>query len=125
MALSDHAGGMGGMSMGDGVPDPFYMQRMYWTTIGAAIAFATLVNVLNKLLALQRYRQTYRSPQIQWLISPKIQIARGKTKVHLLGVLRHSDSHSPRAQLRFVGHCPLGNVVFQFFNLGQDNPCPF
>jgi hypothetical protein len=41
--------------MGEGVPDVFFLQKVYWTLIGAAIAFATLVNVLNKVLALQRY----------------------------------------------------------------------
>ena len=51
----DMAGGaMGGASMGTGIPSLFYMQRMYWAAIGAAIAIATLVNLLNKALLRQR-----------------------------------------------------------------------
>lgn len=57
MAHSSHAGGMGGMSMGAAATDLFYVQRMYWAVLGAAIAFATMVNVMNKVLALQRYRR--------------------------------------------------------------------
>ena len=45
---------MGSSPMADGVPDLFYVQRMYWVVLGAAIAFGTLINVLNKLLALER-----------------------------------------------------------------------
>ena len=55
MDHSSHAGGMGSTSVGGGVPSLFYIQKMYWAVIGAAIAFATLANVLNKVLALQRY----------------------------------------------------------------------
>lgn len=55
MDHSSHSGGMGDMVMAEGVPDVFFLQKVYWTLIGAAIAFATLVNVLNKVLALQRY----------------------------------------------------------------------
>lgn len=58
MDHSSHAGGMGSMSMGDGVPNLFYVQRMYWAVLGASIGFATLVNVLNKVQALQRYCRT-------------------------------------------------------------------
>ena len=54
------SGGMGGISMGSGVPNLFYMQQMFWAAVGAAIACATLVNVLNKLI----YRQRYDSPTI-------------------------------------------------------------
>lgn len=55
MDHSSHSDGMGDMVMGEGVPDVFFLQKVYWTLIGAAIAFATLVNVLNKVLAAQRY----------------------------------------------------------------------
>ena len=55
MDHSSHEGAMGGMSMGDGVPSLFYIQRMYWAVVGGVIAFATVINVLNKLLSLQRY----------------------------------------------------------------------
>ena len=47
--------GMGSMSMGDGVPGLVYLQKMYWAIISATIAFATLVNVFNKVLYRQRY----------------------------------------------------------------------
>jgi hypothetical protein len=53
-----HASGMGGMPEETEVPDLFYVQRMYWVVIGAAISFATLVNLTNKVLALQRYCQS-------------------------------------------------------------------
>jgi hypothetical protein len=52
---TSHSGGVDDMSEESGVPDLVYIQRMYWTVIGAAIAFATLINVMNKVLALQRY----------------------------------------------------------------------
>lgn len=55
MDHSHHAGGMGGISTGNGALNLFYVQKMYWAVLGAAIAFATLINVLNKVLALQRY----------------------------------------------------------------------
>ncbi len=42
------------MSMGAGVPDLFYMQKMYWAVVGAAIGTAALVNVLNNYLYIQR-----------------------------------------------------------------------
>lgn len=45
---------MGDMSMGNGVPGLFYLQQMYWAVVGAAIAAATAVNVLNHFLARQR-----------------------------------------------------------------------
>lgn len=46
---------MGGMSSGSGVPSYIYMQQMYWAVVGAAIAFATLVNIVNNILYRQRY----------------------------------------------------------------------
>lgn len=46
---------MGGMSMGDGVPSLFYMQKMYWAAVGAAIALATATNIYNKALCRQRF----------------------------------------------------------------------
>lgn len=55
MDHSSHAGGMGSMSTGGGIPSLFYIQKVYWALLGAAIAFATLVNVLNKVQALERY----------------------------------------------------------------------
>lgn len=46
---------MGGMDMGNGVPSLFSIQRMYWAVIGAVIAFATLVNLLENVQRWQRY----------------------------------------------------------------------
>jgi hypothetical protein len=34
----------GSMSMGDGVPSLFTLQKMYWAVVGSAIGVATLVN---------------------------------------------------------------------------------
>lgn len=36
------------------MPSPFYMQKVYWALVGAALTFATLVNLLEKVLASQR-----------------------------------------------------------------------
>lgn len=46
---------MGSMSMGDGVPTPSEMQKVYWAVVGAAIATATVLNIYNKLLCRQRF----------------------------------------------------------------------
>ncbi|KAL8716134.1 MAG: hypothetical protein Q9220_000039 [cf. Caloplaca sp. 1 TL-2023] len=54
MSSMDMSHGMGGMSMGDGVPSPFYLQEMYWAVVGTAIGCACLVNVYNKSLYRQR-----------------------------------------------------------------------
>ncbi|PYH45324.1 ferric reductase family protein [Aspergillus saccharolyticus JOP 1030-1] len=54
--------GMGHMSMGDGVPGLFYLQKMYWVVIGSAIAAGTVVNLLNRYLAYQRLRDTSLTP---------------------------------------------------------------
>ncbi len=40
--------------MGRGVPSPLYMQKMYWALVGAVIAFATVVNVVNYMIFRQR-----------------------------------------------------------------------
>lgn len=48
------SGGMGNMSMGAGVPNLFYLQKMFWAAIGSAIAVAALINVYNKILCRQR-----------------------------------------------------------------------
>ena len=55
--------GMGDMSMGDGVPTLSYIQKMYWAAVGAAIAFATLVNILNKITHRQRISAASRGVQ--------------------------------------------------------------
>ena len=54
MSMGGGDGSMGNMSMGNGVPSPFYLQKMLWEVIGAAIACATTVNIYNKLLSRQR-----------------------------------------------------------------------
>lgn len=46
--------GIGHMSMSPGVPDPFYLQRMYWAVVGSAIGAATVVNLYNYFLSRQR-----------------------------------------------------------------------
>ena len=68
---------MGGMFMGDdlgdtptpdGVPGYFYMQKVFWIITGSAIAFATLINIVNKVLALQRLRSSSAKPMsIPWI----------------------------------------------------------
>ena len=47
-------GPMGHMSMGDGVPGLFSLQKMYWAVVGSAIAAGTVVNAFNNFLAFQR-----------------------------------------------------------------------
>lgn len=53
---------------GNRVPSLLHVQKMYWAVLGAAIAFGALVNVLNKILAWQRYESQRAKPQsIFWL----------------------------------------------------------
>lgn len=51
MYMSDEP--MGSMSIG-GVPSLFYLQKIYWIIVGSVLAAATLVNLLNRLLAQHR-----------------------------------------------------------------------
>ncbi|OOQ85175.1 metalloreductase [Penicillium brasilianum] len=53
---------MGSMSMGDGAPSLFTLQRMYWAVVGSAIGAATLVNILNRALAQHRYGHLMKNP---------------------------------------------------------------
>ncbi|KAJ5368037.1 uncharacterized protein N7496_007797 [Penicillium cataractarum] len=53
---------MGSMSMGDGAPSLFTLQKMYWAVVGSAIGAATLVNILNRLLAQHRLRDSSLTP---------------------------------------------------------------
>ncbi|KAL4898752.1 metalloreductase [Aspergillus ambiguus] len=62
MSMSMDMGPMGSMSMGDGVPSLFYLQKMYWAVVGSAIAAGTIVNLLNRFLAIQRLRDTTLTP---------------------------------------------------------------
>jgi hypothetical protein len=50
----------GSMSMGDGVPSLFTLQKMYWAVVGNAIGAATLVNVLNRIVARHRFVQPHQ-----------------------------------------------------------------
>jgi hypothetical protein len=59
MDSMDMSSSMGNMSMGNGVPGLFYMQQMYWKFVGSAIAFAFVVNIFNKTLAVERYIHTH------------------------------------------------------------------
>lgn len=52
---------MGAMSMGDGAPSLFTLQKMYWAVVGSAIGAATLVNILNRLLAQHRYEPSLQN----------------------------------------------------------------
>ncbi|KAL8908554.1 MAG: hypothetical protein Q9207_000764 [Kuettlingeria erythrocarpa] len=45
---------MGSVAMSEGVPSPFYLQKMYWAVIGAGIGCATIVNLYNEFLYRQR-----------------------------------------------------------------------
>lgn len=48
--------------MGDGVPTPSEMQKVYWAVVGAAIATATVLNIYNKLLCRQRFATNNNLP---------------------------------------------------------------
>ncbi|KAL1960492.1 hypothetical protein VTO42DRAFT_7791 [Malbranchea cinnamomea] len=52
----------GSMHTGNGVPSLFYLQQMYWAVVGAAIGVATLANILNKIVAAQRFTDTTATP---------------------------------------------------------------
>ena len=46
---------MGSMSMGDGIPPLFTIQKAYWGVVGVAIGIAAAVNLVNYCLYWQRY----------------------------------------------------------------------
>ncbi|KAJ5787583.1 hypothetical protein N7457_002573 [Penicillium paradoxum] len=52
----------GSMSMGDGIPSLFTLQKMYWAVVGSAIGAATLVNVMDKVTAWHRLRDSSLTP---------------------------------------------------------------
>jgi predicted ferric reductase len=54
---------LGDSSAGDGVPGYFYMQKVFWVIIGSVIAFAMIINILNKILAFQRLRSSSAKPK--------------------------------------------------------------
>lgn len=55
MGMSGMRHGMGSMSMGDGLPSHFYLQKVYWVVVGTSMGWATCVNVYNQMLYRQRY----------------------------------------------------------------------
>ncbi|GAB7348060.1 hypothetical protein MBLNU459_g6094t1 [Dothideomycetes sp. NU459] len=58
------------MDMGDGVPGLFYLQKMYWAVVGAAMAAFTLANVYSWLLCRQRSTSTSPSkPKASLLVA--------------------------------------------------------
>ncbi|KAI9795314.1 MAG: hypothetical protein M1835_006029 [Candelina submexicana] len=61
MSMSGMGMAMGSMSMGTGVPNLFDLQKMYWAVIGAAVAFAAALNILETILCRQRIRAASRS----------------------------------------------------------------
>ncbi|KAI3117965.1 hypothetical protein CBS147330_9134 [Penicillium roqueforti] len=60
MAMGDMPAGS--MSMGDGIPSLFTLQKMYWAVVGSAIGAATLVNVLDRVIASHRLRDSSLTP---------------------------------------------------------------
>ncbi|KAK5065289.1 hypothetical protein LTR84_001127 [Exophiala bonariae] len=69
MVLELRHDGHGGMDMGSmgtssGVPGYFYMQKMYWAAIGAVIAFAALINLLDIILLWQRQQSLNARPKL-------------------------------------------------------------
>ncbi|KAH6679713.1 metalloreductase [Halenospora varia] len=52
----------GSMVMAAGVPGLFWMQQIFWAFVGAAIAAATVANVINKVLYHQRIAVSKRGP---------------------------------------------------------------
>lgn len=87
----------GSMSMGDGIPSLFTLQKMYWAVVGSAIGVATLVNMLNRALARHRYASQNTSKNRTNLEQPPRLIAHSReTKIALFRHLRHNNGDSPR-----------------------------
>ncbi|PYH91918.1 hypothetical protein BO71DRAFT_331148 [Aspergillus ellipticus CBS 707.79] len=105
--------GMGHMSMGDGVPGLFYLQKIYWAVVGSAIAAGTVVNLLNRFLACQRLRDTSLTPS-----KPKSLFF--STYATLTAVVREA-SHATLPPLSLRGRtyhfAPLGPVAIILANL--------
>ncbi|KAL2216955.1 putative metalloreductase [Thermoascus aurantiacus ATCC 26904] len=104
---------MGSMSMGPGVPGLFYLQKMYWAVVGAAIAAATVVNLLNHVLARQRLRDTSLTPA-----KPKSLFFRVYAT---LTAIAREVAHASLPPFRIRGHtlhlAPLGPVLVVLANL--------
>jgi hypothetical protein len=47
--MSDH------VHSASGTPDNVYFQKVYWAAVGSIILAATLANIINHILAYQRY----------------------------------------------------------------------
>ncbi|GKZ29400.1 hypothetical protein AbraIFM66950_004673 [Aspergillus brasiliensis] len=105
--------GMGHMSMGDGVPGLFYLQKMYWAVVGSAIAAGTVINILNRFLAYQRLKDSSLTPS-----KPKSIFF--STYATLTAIVREA-SYATLPPLSFRGHsyhfAPLGPVAIILANL--------
>ncbi|GKZ60001.1 hypothetical protein AnigIFM49718_006329 [Aspergillus niger] len=105
--------GMGHMSMGNGVPGLFYLQKMYWAVVGSAIAAGTVINVLNRFLAYQRLKDSSLTPS-----KPKSIFF--NTYATLTAIVREA-SYATLPPLSFRGHsyhfAPLGPVAIILANL--------
>lgn len=53
---------MGSMSMGNGIPSMFALQKIYWIVVGSAIGTATIVNGINRILARNRLQDPSPTP---------------------------------------------------------------
>ncbi|KAL4805872.1 FAD-binding domain-containing protein [Aspergillus unguis] len=47
---------------GSGMPDPVYLQKMYWAAVGSVVGAATLANIINYILLYQRLRDRSSTP---------------------------------------------------------------
>ncbi|KAK2791573.1 hypothetical protein FQN52_004764 [Onygenales sp. PD_12] len=105
--------GMGDMNMGDGVPGLFYTQQMYWAVVGAAIAVATVANVLNNLIAVQRFADSSSTPS-----KPKSILFSIYATITAMTREVSYASFSPIAIRRFKLHFPpLGRLLIILANL--------
>ncbi|KAG9239158.1 metalloreductase [Amylocarpus encephaloides] len=76
------------MTMAVGVPGLFYMQKIFWAFIGAAIATATIANAINKILCYQRI-SARKSPD-----AAKPKSAFFRTHATLAAIIREFSSYS-------------------------------
>ncbi|KAL9115652.1 MAG: hypothetical protein Q9227_000020 [Pyrenula ochraceoflavens] len=88
-------GSMGSMSMGDGVPSLFAIQKYYWAAVGSAIALAFVMNLSN--IALRRQR-----------------LSCGSAKPRSLFWTAHATS---TAICREITSAPLGTIQIKSYRL--------
>ena len=69
MSSGGSDGNMGNTSMGNGIPSLFYLQQVFWTVMGAAIACAATVNIYNKILWRQRCVKDIPNSQAMYLMN--------------------------------------------------------